>query len=108
MSSEFFAEALKVAAGAIIGGLITASTALPYINNRLTKLYTEVDNMKSGCTVCRTSVDKSLEKITDSVNDHHADDERHNSGTSRELLADILARVMRIESRLLNSHRVEH
>ena len=104
MSSEFFAEAVKVGIGAIIGGLITAATALPYLNNRLTELHTEVTNMKDGCTTCKASVGKSLEKITDNINTHHADDERHNSGTSHALLADILARVMRIETRLFTGY----
>jgi len=102
VSSEFFAEAVKVGIGALVGGLATAASALPYFNNRLTKITTEVEIMKLGCTACKTSVDKSIEKLTESVNEHHSDDERHNSGTSHALLADILARVMRIETRLFN------
>lgn len=106
MSGEFFAEAIKVGVGALVGGLITAASALPYFNNRLTRITTEVEIMKSGCTACRVSVDKTMEKITESVNDHHSDDERHNSGTSHALLADILARVMRIETRLFNGNHL--
>lgn len=92
---------------ALLGGLVTALTALPFFYNRLTKVSTEVDIMRIGCATCRSSVEKNLEKIVESVNTHHSDDERHNSGTSQVLLADILTRVMRIETRLFTGHRQE-
>lgn len=108
MSSEFFVDALKIGISALVGGLVTAASALPYFNNKLTKITTEVEIMRSGCTTCKSSVEKSIERINESVNDHHSDDERHNSGTSHALLADILARVMRIETRLFNGHSQSH
>jgi hypothetical protein len=92
---------------ALLGGLVTALTALPFFYNRLTKVSTEVDIMRTGCATCKSSVEKNIEKLVESVNTHHSNDERHNSGSSQVLLADILTRVMRIESRLLTGHQKE-
>jgi len=95
---------LQMIISALVGGLVTAVTALPLFNNRLAVLRSEVDSMRNGCTSCRASVEKSIEKLVESVNVHHSDDDRHNNGTNQVLLADILTRVMRIETRLFNGH----
>lgn len=99
--SSTFSEVIKYAVSTLLGGLATAATALPYFHNKLTKLETEVSDMKSDCTTCKSGFERALERLLDNVADHHQDDAKHNNPYSAQLLTDILARVSRIEAHLI-------
>jgi gas vesicle protein len=101
MATEIVAEAGKMILGAVIGGLITAATALPMLNTKLTKLRDEVSTMKETCTTCRSGVTQSLQNLSLDVKHHHEDDEKHYTKASDRMLNDILSRVTRIENSLL-------
>jgi hypothetical protein len=105
MSSEFFVDAGKIVVSAIVGGALTAATALPMFNIKLTKLAGEVRSMKESCAVCKAGTEKSLTTLDTEVRAHHEDDEKHYTRASDKLMNDILTRVMRIESKLFNGHR---
>lgn len=102
MAFELVAEAGRVLVGALIGGAITAATALPMMNTKLAKLTTEVVSMKESCTTCKTGLDKAVDTLTAKVDAHHEDDDRHYTKASDKLLNDILTRVMRIETRMFS------
>lgn len=102
MSSELIAEGGKLLGSALFGGLITAATALPYLNNKVVKLTGEVENMKNACTLCRAEVNTKIVKLADDVTEHHSDPDKHTTKSSETLLRDILDRVVRIENRLFN------
>jgi hypothetical protein len=102
MSSEFFTEAGKVLLGAVIGGALTAATALPVLNTKLAKTTTVITAMKDSCITCRSGFDTTLTTLGEAVRVHHEDDEKHNTKASHILLQDILTRVMRIEDKLVN------
>jgi uncharacterized protein Yka (UPF0111/DUF47 family) len=99
-------EILRVGLGAVFGGMVTAISALPLFSSRLTKITAKVTEMEKSCTTCKSGVDTTLEVLTKSVSEHHSDADRHNSSISHMLLKDILDRVMRIEVRLTNGHKV--
>ncbi|MFA5352616.1 MAG: hypothetical protein WC291_00130 [Thermodesulfovibrionales bacterium] len=103
ITESLFAEILKIGLAAIAGGVITALGSMPVYNNRITKLTTEVEQMKSGCSMCKSAVDRTIEKMTENITAHHIDSTIHNNAASSLILNDILTRVMRIETRLLTT-----
>lgn len=105
MAYEIVAEAGKMLGSALAGGLVTAASALPYLNSKLTQLTTEVTLMKESNTTYQGGITADLATLRKKVDDHHTDDDKHYTKASDKLLNDILERVMRIESRLFNGHR---
>jgi gas vesicle protein len=97
------ADIVRVVIGAVIGGVVTAASALPYFNNKITKLNEKVENMKSHCASCQASTGEAIKELVTTVQDHHQDDGKHNNSASHTLLLDILNRVTRIESNLINN-----
>lgn len=102
MMLETVGQVLMTAA---VGGLVTAGGSIIYNRIQLTAIKTEVCNMKDACTTCRSGVDKDLENIYKSVNEHHADSNKHNTASSVEMLKDILKRVTRIEDHMFNGRK---
>lgn len=87
---------------AMVGGTVTGIGAYVVLSNKLAEVMTDVKHFKESCTACKTSMDKSIGVIVESMQDHHEDPNKHVTLESRTMLGDILARVMRIESKLFN------
>ena len=85
-----------------VGGLVTAGGGIIYMRVQMEKLKTQVGNVKENCTTCRKDVEKNLDSIHTSINQHHSDADKHNTKSSTSMLEDILKRVTRIEDRMIN------
>jgi len=96
----FLEEAFKYVIGGLVGGMFTGGGSFILFNTRLTRLSTKVETMEKNCDGCKTGTATTLELINRDLGNHRADDERHNSMASHQMLLDILSRVMRIETRL--------
>jgi hypothetical protein len=104
MASEILVDIIKIGAGIVFGGMSTAALAMPYIKGELTELRVEVNTMKTACTTCKTGVDKTLEGLQGSIDEHHRDSNAHNNAASEKLLQDIYDRVVRIENKIFNGN----
>lgn len=85
-------------AGGLIGGALTGLGSIFLLRDQMTALKNKVANIEATCTGCKANagdIERTLEE-------HIADEERHVTRASSQILADILLRVTRIESRLMN------